>query len=76
MKEKIARRDRLSCICGIVQSYFYTLNSVTCVFGDILSSSCFESIRAKLKFSFFKKLTDHERENLTFERNYGPKDSW
>ena len=53
------------------------------MFSDIQWSNCFESIRAKLKFSFFlshftilnkpQKLTDHERENLVFDRNCVPK---
>ena len=47
------------------------------------ATQCFESIRAKLKFSFFlshftvlnkpQKLTDHERENLVFDPNCVPK---
>ena len=59
-----------------------TIMRFVCTFTNILLSSCFESIKAKLKFSFLclalltnkhEKLIDHERENLAFDRNYGPK---
>ena len=66
----------------LLYSHTLILFFVTCVSSDILWSNCFENIRIKQKFSFlcfmftllnkYQKLTVHERENLVFERNYGP----
>lgn len=80
-----ARKDGLGWICDISFTVIlrYSFALLTCLFSDIQWSNCFESIRAKLKFSFFfshftvlnkpQKLTDHERENLVFGRNCVPK---
>ena len=68
----------------VVQSHFDLLSRYWCVCLVTFSGAtqCFESIRAKLKFSFLlshftvlnkpQKRTDHERENLVFGRDCVP----
>ena len=50
-----ARKDSLGWICDISFTVIlrYSFALLTCLFSDIQWSNCFESIRAKLKFSFF-----------------------